>query len=80
MLGDWGRPHNQDPNLNSQCEPPSAPPNAQNCPRGWGPLNGAGSLKPPPLHTPAGMPSGNLPIRTTDPAAAPARGWPRKGS
>lgn len=33
---------------------PPAPPDARNCPRGWGPLHGVGCLKPPPPHTPPG--------------------------
>lgn len=44
MLGDWGRPHNQDPNLNWQCELPLGAPRsdelslAMGSPRGVRPL------------------------------------------
>lgn len=79
MLGNWGRPHNRDPNLNSQCEPPLSAPRRTEQPAGVGspprrPVPKASS----PTH-PLGMPSGHLPVRTTDPATASARGWPRKG-
>lgn len=79
MLGDWGRPHNRDPNLNSQCEQPLGAPKCAELHAGVGsPQRRRVPKASSPTHPP-GMPRGNLPIRTTVPVTAPRAVDPGRG-
>ena len=88
VLGDWGRPHNRDPNLNLQCELPlGAPeraeqslemgvPSRQSVPTTSSPT----TLAPPPRGSPPSTFTSKPPIQGLHPRAQSAKQGVTEGS